>query len=187
MGQALLVKRTPGPPRLRQLSLETSPTTSPDWLWVCRKSNKFHLKTTYVLCQSGLRLGRNAVRGKRETLVIPPSDSRSGFCWMVDGGDAARVTRPQQPQRPSSYSITLGPLSEDVSHFCCCRTAAAMTHAVSGEEGSRSHSKSPDCSEKWCRGSIQLQSFPLLIRSSTRLCFAYTTFNGTNDLLLLFI
>lgn len=142
MGQTLLEKRTPGPPRLRQLSLETSPTTGPDWLWVCRKSNKFHLKTTYVLCQSGLRLGWNAVGGKRETFVIPPSDSSSGFWLMVDRGAAAQVTRPQQPQRPSSYSVTLGLLSEDVSHFCSCRTAATMTHAVSGEEGS--HCKSPD-------------------------------------------
>lgn len=82
MGQALLVKPAPGPPRLRQLSLETSPTTSPDWLWVCRKSNKFHLKTTYVLCQSGLRLGGMLKRKERN---VWDSSLRLQVGVLVDG------------------------------------------------------------------------------------------------------
>lgn len=120
--------------------------------------NKFCLKTTSTLCQSGLRLWWNAFRGKTESFVIPPLKSRLGFSFMAE-----REAKP--PSTHSGHlhnSTTLGPLSDDVSHFSSagsCWTAATMTHIVSGDEGSYLLCKSPDCSKNWCRGSVQLWVF----------------------------
>lgn len=159
MGHALLLKCTPGPPKLCKLSLEMSTTTIADWLCFWRKCNKLHSKPTYALCQSGLGLWRNAFRGKTETFVISPLNSRAGFPFTAE-----RV-KWRDPSTHSGHlhtSVTLGLLSDDLSHFSSdssCWTAATMTHVVSGDEGSYSLRKSPDCSEKQCWGSVQLWVF----------------------------
>lgn len=72
----------------------------------------------------------------------------------------SHMTRPQRSHLHPS--ITLGLLSDDVSRFSSdgsCWTAATMTHVVSGDEGSCSLCKSPDCSEKWSWGLVQLCVF----------------------------